>query len=127
MLQKKSALDEGERKLVQSHTSVGAKLLRDLYVTNDFNDFIQISVDVTNYHHENWDGSGYPEQLRGEEIPLAARIVAVADVYCALTEQRSYRDAYSKEEALQIMEGDAGKKFHPEIFQIFRKIARQLC
>lgn len=127
ILQKESALDEEEKKLVQSHTEVGAKLLKDLYVTTDFNDFIQISVDVVNYHHENWDGSGYPEQLKGEKIPLAARIVAVADVYCALTEKRSFREAFSKEEALRIMEEESGKKFHPEIFQIFRKISRQLC
>ena len=127
ILQKNSALDEEERKQVQSHAEVGAKLLRDLYVTSDFNDFIQISVDVVNYHHENWDGSGYPARLKGEDIPLAARIMAVADVYCALTEKRSYRDAFSKEEAFQIMTEESGKKFQPEIFQIFCKIARQLC
>ncbi|MCM1542267.1 MAG: response regulator [Blautia sp.] len=127
ILQKAAALDEEERKLVQSHAEVGAKLLRDLHVTSDFNDFIRISVDVVNYHHENWDGSGYPVGLKGEDIPLAARIVSVADVYCALTEKRSYRDAYSKEDALQIMKEESGRKFHPEIFQIFSKIARQLC
>ncbi|MDE6923889.1 MAG: response regulator [Acetatifactor sp.] len=127
ILQKESALDEEETKLVQSHPEVGAKLLKDLHVTTDFNDFVRISVDVVNYHHENWDGSGYPEQLKGENIPLAARIVAVADVYSALTERRSYRDAFDKESALQIMQKESGKKFHPEIFQIFCKIARQLC
>lgn len=127
VLQKPAGLDEEERKLVQSHAEVGAKLLRDLHATSDFNDFIRISVDVVNYHHENWDGSGYPAGLKGEEIPLAARIVAVADVYCSLTEKRSYRDAFSKEEALQVMKEGSGKKFQPEIFQIFSKIARQLC
>lgn len=127
ILQKETMLDEEERKLVQSHVEVGAKLLKDLYVTSDFNDFIGISVDVVNYHHENWDGSGYPARLKGEDIPLAARIVAVADVYCALTEKRSYREAFGKEDALQIMKEESGRKFHPEIFQIFCKIARQLC
>ena len=127
VLQKESVLDEEERKLIQSHVEVGAKLLKDLYVTSDFNDFIRISVDVVNFHHENWDGSGYPAGLKGEEIPLAARIVAVADVYCALTEKRSYRDAFSKEQALQIMQEESGQKFQPEIFKIFSKIARQLC
>lgn len=127
VLQKPAALDEEERKLVQSHAEVGAKLLKDLHATSDFNDFIRISVDVVNYHHENWDGSGYPAGLKGEGIPLAARIVAVADVYCALTEKRSYRDAFSKEEALQIMQEESGKKFQPEIFRIFSKVSRQLC
>lgn len=127
ILQKETALDEEEKKLVQSHVEVGARLLKDLHVTSDFNDFVRISVDMANYHHENWDGSGYPAQLKGEEIPLSARIVAVADVYCALTEKRSYREAYDREKALQIMQEESGRKFHPEIFQIFCKIARQLC
>ncbi len=127
VLHKESELSEEEKVLVQSHTQIGAKLLKDLYVTSDFNDFIQISIDVANYHHENWDGSGYPSQLKEEEIPLAAQIVSIVDVFCALTEKRSYRKEYSKEEALQIMSQESGKKFHPEIFKIFHKIARQLC
>lgn len=127
VLQKEAVLDEEERELVQSHTEVGAKLLKDLYVTSDLNDFIQISVDVVHYHHENWDGSGYPAKLKEDEIPLAAQIVSVVDVYCALTEDRTYRKSFSKEEALQLMDAEAGKKFHPDIFQIFRRIARQLC
>ncbi len=127
VLHKESELSEEEKVLVQSHTQIGAKLLKDLYVTSDFNDFIQISIDGANYHHENWDGSGYPSQLKEEEIPLAAQIVSIVDVFCALTEKRSYRKEYSKEEALQIMSQESGKKFHPEIFKIFHKIARQLC
>lgn len=127
VLQKETELDEEERKLVQSHTELGAKLLKNLYVTNDFNDFIQTSADVVHYHHENWDGSGYPAGLAGNEIPLSAQIVSIVDVYCALTENRTYRKSFSKEEALQLMDAEAGKKFHPDIFQIFRRIARQLC
>lgn len=127
VLQKDTMLSDEEKELVQGHTEIGAKLLKDLYVTSDFNDFIQISIDVANYHHENWDGSGYPAQLKKEEIPLAAQIVSIVDVYCALTEKRSYREAYSKEEALQIMNKESGEKFNPDIFQIFCKIARQLC
>lgn len=127
ILQKETELDEEERKLVQSHTEIGAKLLKNLYVTNDFNDFIQTSIDVVHHHHENWDGSGYPAGLAGNEIPLSAQIVSVVDVYCALTEDRTYRKSFSKEEALQLMDTEAGKKFHPDIFQIFRRIARQLC
>lgn len=127
ILQKETELSDEERKLVQGHTEIGAKLLKDLYVTNDFNDFIQISIDVAHYHHENWDGSGYPAGLKAQKIPLAAQIAAIVDVYCALTEKRSYREAFTKEEALQIMNKDSGEKFNPDIFQIFCKIARQLC
>ena len=127
ILQKDTTLSEEEKKLVQGHTEMGAKLLKDLYVTNDFNDFIQISIDVANYHHENWNGSGYPEGLKAEAIPLAAQIASIVDVYCALTEKRSYREAFSKEKALQIMNKESGEKFNPDIFKIFCKIARQLC
>lgn len=126
ILQKETSLTEEERELVQGHTEIGAKLLKDLHVTSDFNDFIQLSMDMVNYHHENWDGTGYPVGLKEEEIPLAAQIISVVDVYCALTEKRPFRDGFSKEEALQIMKGESGKKFHPDIFQIFLKISRQL-
>ena len=73
------------------------------------------------------NGNKKVSQLKEEEIPLAAQIVSIVDVFCALTEKRSYRKEYSKEEALQIMSQESGKKFHPEIFKIFHKIARQLC
>ena len=86
-----------------------------------------MSRDIAHYHHENWDGSGYPVGLKEDEIPLSAQIVAVVGAYCALTEARTYRKKYSREEAFEIMEKDAGKKFHPDIFQILRKIYRQLC
>ncbi len=127
ILQKESQLTAEEMELVQNHTNIGTKLLRDLHTTNDYNDFIQTSIDIAHYHHENWDGSGYPEGLKGEEIPLAAQIVAMVDVFCSLTEKRTYRKAYSREEAIEIMKGEAEKKFHPEIFKIFCKISRQLC
>lgn len=127
VLQKESELTEEEMELVQSHTNIGSKLLRDLHTTNDYNDFIQTSIDIAKHHHENWDGSGYPEGLKGEEIPLAAQIVAMVDVFCSLTEKRTYRRAYNREEAIEIMKKEADKKFHPEIFKIFCKISRQLC
>ena len=95
-------------------------------MSRDYNDFIRMSVDVARYHHENWDGSGYPKGLKGEEIPLAAQIVSIAYVFCALTEKRSYREEFGREEALRIMQEDAGTKFRPEIFKIFCKITRQL-
>lgn len=127
ILQKESELSTEEMERVQSHTNIGSKLLRDLCTTNDYNDFMQTSIDIARYHHENWDGSGYPEGLKGEEIPLAAQIVAMVDVFCSLTEKRSYREAYSREKAIEIMKGEAEQKFHPEIFKIFCKISRQLC
>lgn len=126
ILQKDTKLSGEEMEIVQSHTNIGAKLLGDLHTTNDFNDFIKTSIEIARYHHENWDGSGYPEGLKGQEIPLSAQIVAIADVFCALTEERTYRKAYSREEALEIMKEEASRKFRPEIFKIFCKVSRQL-
>ena len=126
ILQKQTALDDEERERMKGHTRIGTKLLEDLKVTNDYNDFIQISADITHFHHENWDGSGYPEGKRGNEIPLAAQIVAMSSIFCALTEERSYRQSYDREKALEIMQQEAERKFNPDIFSIFCKVARQL-
>lgn len=126
ILQKNGVLDEEEKRMMQNHTKIGAKLLKDLKVTNDYNDFMQISMDITHYHHENWDGSGYPEGKKENEIPLAAQIVSMSSIFCALTEERSYRHRYSREEALEIMRQDVGCKFNPDIFNIFHKVSRQL-
>lgn len=123
LLRKTAPLSGEEMNAVRRHTLIGAKLLGDLHVGSDYNDFLSTAVDVAHYHHENWNGSGYPEGLKGEEIPLAAQIVSTVDVFCALTEKRNY----SREEALEIMEGEAGIKFNPDIFRICRKISRQLC
>lgn len=122
LLRKETALNEEERKTVQQHTLIGAKLLGDLHVGSDYNDFLRTAEDIAHFHHENWDGSGYPEGLAGNEIPLAAQIVSIVEVYCALTEKKNY----SREEALEIMDREADVKFNPEIFRICRKISRQL-
>ncbi len=126
ILQKKAALTEEERAIMRDHTKIGTKLLGDLKVSNDYNDFMQISMDITHYHHENWDGSGYPEGKQGNEIPLAAQIVAMSSMFCALTEERSFRRSYDKEEPLEIKRQEAQQKFNPDIFNIFCKVARQL-
>lgn len=123
LLRRKAALDEGEMDIVRQHTVIGANLLEELYVGRDYNDFLRMAADIAHYHHENWDGSGYPEGLRAGEIPLAAQIVSVVEVYCALTEKKNY----SREEAFEIMGREADVKFSPDVFQICRRISRQLC
>ena len=127
ILQKREKLTQEETEVIEKHTDVGANLLSDLQVNNDYNDFISIAIDMARFHHENWDGSGYPEGRTGEEIPLSARIASLVSVYCALTENRSYRSSLGMDEALSIMEKDAGKKFDPDMFRIYCKIYRQLC
>jgi len=126
ILQKKDSLNEEENKVMQTHTVAGFQILQDILDAGDYNDFIQMSMDIAHYHHENWDGSGYPEGVKGEEIPLPAQIMAVVSVYSALTEDRIYRASYNEEEALKIMEKDSGIKFNPALFNILKKIYRQL-
>ena len=122
LLLKKTELSEEDAAIVQSHTSIGAKLLSDLHGSSDYNDFINISVEIIRCHHERWDGGGYPEGLRENEIPLAAQIVAVVMRYCELT-----ADGHAdREEALAIMREESGVKFNPDIFKICCKISRQL-
>lgn len=122
ILQKKTELTEEEIAKKQNHTNIGAKFLSDLYVNNDYNDFISTSIDIAHHHHENWDGSGYPDGLKGDAIPLAAQIVSVIEEYCTLTE-----NACSREEAFEIMNKESGVKFNPDIYKICYKISRQLC
>ena len=100
--------------------------MRDIETLGDENGFLHMAGEIARNHHENWDGSGYPRGVKEEAIPLSAQIVAVVSEYCALTEKRTYREAFSHEKALQIMEEDAEKKFNPSIFKILRKIVRQL-
>lgn len=126
ILQKKESLKPEEIAVIRKHTTIGAKILEDIRGMGDYNDFLQLSIDIARYHHENWDGSGYPCGKKGDEIPLAAQIVSVVSAYCAMTENRVYRDPYHIEEALKMMEADAGTKFNPHIFGILRKIYRQL-
>ena len=126
ILQKRGSLDESEMEIVRTHTEIGAQVLTDIKSDDDYNDFLDMSRDITLYHHEKWDGSGYPEGLSGNAIPLPAQIVSLISQYCAMTENRAYRGPYEKEAALNMIAEAAGEKFNPEIVNICKKIARQL-
>ena len=126
LLQKRESLSAEELEVIRKHAAVGARILQDIKDTGDYNDFLQMSIDIAHYHHENWDGSGYPCGKAGDEIPLSAQIVSIVGAYCAMTENRAYRDSYHIEKTLSMLEEDAGTKFNPDIFQILRKIHRQL-
>ena len=110
----------------RKHTTIGAKIIKDVQSLGENNEFLQMSYDIANAHHERWDGTEYPNGLNGREIPLAAQIVSIVGSYCALTEERAYRGAFSKDEALNIMEEDVGIYFNPEIYKILKMIKRQL-
>ncbi len=123
LLRKESGLTQEETEIIQGHTEIGAKLLSDLNVNSDYNDFLSISIDISHYHHENWDGSGYPDGLKGNQIPVAAQIVSIMETYCVLTGEKKH----SREEVLEIMKKDSGVKYNPDIYDICCKISRQLC
>lgn len=117
ILRKTGPLTEDEHKLMQQHTSFAHELLSPIR-------FLQHALDIPYLHHEKWDGTGYPLGLKGEVIPRAARIFALADVYDALTSHRPYRDAWSKEQALEWIESQAGSHFDPVLTQEFINLMR---
>lgn len=126
ILQKRNSLNEEEMAVVQTHTTIGAQILDDIRGEGDYNDFLAMSSDIALYHHEKWDGSGYPFGKKEDEIPLAAQVVAVISEYCAITENRVYRNAYEREAAFTMVNEASGTEFNPEIVRICKKIARQL-
>lgn len=126
ILQKKGPLTKEERAMVQRHTEIGAKILTDIVADGGYNDVMKMAIDVARCHHENWDGNGYPGKCAGDDIPLAAQMVAVISDFCAITERRSYREAIEKEQALEILQKNSGVRYNPQIVDIMTKISRQL-
>ena len=108
-------LTDEEWELMRKHTTVGDNIVAELQFPWDIRPMVR-------NHHERWDGTGYPDSMAGEEIPVTARVLCVADVYDALTTARSYRPALSMEEALRIMKRDAGKILDPALFDLFHKL-----
>jgi len=98
--------------IIKNHPLWGVNIVKDAHLS-------EITVNIIRYHHERFDGNGYPFGSKGDNIPLEARIVAVADVYDALTTKRSYRDAFSKETAFEILSSMKGNVLDPEIVDIF--------
>ena len=119
MLNKAGPLTPDERREMEKHPVAGVELLRDIEFPWDV-------LPMIRGHHERWDGHGYPDRLAGEDIPLAARILCVADVYDALTSNRPYRRAYEREHALGLMASDSGRQFDPEILARFFSIVSTL-
>ncbi len=113
ILNKPGGLTDDEWAVMRRHPETGVELVANVEFPWDIRPMIL-------HHHERWDGGGYPHGLAGSEIPLAARILCVADVFDALTTTRSYRHAFSADVALEIMAGDAGHVFDPELFELFR-------
>lgn len=112
ILKKKGPLTAEERRAMELHPIHARELLKPI-------EFLHGAIDVPYFHHEHWDGHGYPTGRSGDDIPLAARIFAVVDVYDALTSDRPYREAWSSREALKHIEAGSGKQFDPEVVATF--------
>jgi len=123
VLLKPGKLTPEERTEIEKHTIVGAEALGVIRDRLGEDDLVSMSLDIARSHHERWDGKGYPDGLAGEAIPIAARVVAVADVYDALTSQRVYKAAMPHDEAVRIILDDAGTHFDPVVCEAFARIA----
>jgi HD-GYP domain-containing protein (c-di-GMP phosphodiesterase class II) len=126
VLMKPAQLTDEEFVVMRTHTTIGGELLDGLI--EDFGSYSMITMGaaVARGHHERWDGKGYPHGIAGKEIPLEARIVAICDVYDALTSKRVYKDAWGHEETMQILRDGAGSQFDPDLVEVFLSRPQEL-
>ena len=126
ILNKPGRLTEEEFEVMKTHSMVGANMLLDLPIEQQEAPLVKVASEICRWHHERYDGNGYPDGLKGDEIPIAAQVVALADVYDALTSERCYKKAYSHKEALNmILEGQCGA-FNPTLLLCLQEIADTL-
>jgi putative two-component system response regulator len=126
ILLKPGRLDPDEFEIMKRHTLIGAQTLETVQTRYRNNMLIHAGVDIARSHHERWDGTGYPDGIAGNNIPLCARIAAVADVYDALRSTRCYKKAIMHEQAVSIIRKGKGTQFDPDIVEVFLAIERYL-
>lgn len=128
ILQKPGRLDQDEFAVMKTHADLGRAAIDTAERCMGSSDpFLSLAKEIAHCHHERWDGTGYPRGLKGEDIPLAGRIMAVADVYDALVSERVYKPAMSHKEAVDIINGESGKHFDPAIVAAFSDVAPQFA
>lgn len=126
ILKKPGKLTPEEFEIIKQHTVFAKDILKELVEKHKINDiFFNLSHSIAAYHHEKWDGSGYPEGLKGEQIPLEARIFAICDVYDALRSERAYKEPFSHEKSMQIINEGYGTHFDPDVIDTFNECAEQ--
>ncbi len=119
VLNKPGKLTKEEFEIMKTHTTAGRRILENAISTTEGDNYLKEARNMAAYHHERWDGKGYPEGIHGEVIPLSARIMSVADVFDALTSPRVYKPAFPLEEAISIMEEGKGTQFDPKCVEVF--------
>ncbi|MDR3090424.1 MAG: response regulator [Desulfobulbaceae bacterium] len=126
ILQKPGKLTPEEFEKMKGHVEAGVRIIDQIAGDDEESDFLNYAKLLVGYHHEKWNGKGYPYGLAGENIPLLGRLMAIADVYDALTSKRQYKEAFSHEKAVKIMSEEAGSHFDPNLIKVFLRIADKL-
>ena len=118
ILRKPGKLTDEEREAMKEHAAAGEKIIGSMLEGFTDDERVRFAKDIAAYHHEWWDGSGYPNKLKGEEIPLSARLMAIVDVFDALTSKRCYKECISPEKAFKIIEEESGTHFDPNLVKV---------
>jgi putative two-component system response regulator len=125
ILTKPGALTDEEYQIMKTHTDIGHRVLSQALDPTRPVPLLQTCIDIVHCHHERWDGAGYPRRIAGNDIPLAARIIALVDAYDAIRSQRRYKDAKSHEQAREIITSESGKHFDPVLVEAFLRCHEQ--
>jgi len=125
ILMKPGKLTVEEFEEMKKHSIYGEEIIRKIEKSTTENDFLLFAEIMAGSHHEKWDGNGYPRGLKGEDIPLQGRLMAVADVYDALTDERPYKEAFSHEKSVEIIKSEKGTHFDPEIVDAFLRCEKE--
>ena len=126
ILKKPESLNDEEYAEMKTHAAEGAKLLRSVLADVDDREYVKVATNIAHYHHEKYDGSGYPDHLTGEEIPFEARIMALPDVFDALASARYYKAHMTYDEAFDIIKKDLGTHFDPRLGRIFLSMRKEI-
>ena len=126
LLNKPGRLTDEEFEEMKKHTVYGGVIISRAIEISPDPGYLSEARNLATYHHERWDGKGYPSGLKGEEIPLSARIMAVADVFDALVSRRSYKDPFSFEKAMDIIREESGTHFDPVVAEVFLRAEDQV-
>lgn len=126
ILNKPGRFEPEEFEIMKTHAQLGGEIVGDILGKDADPELVMLCRDITTFHHEKWDGTGYPDGLQGEQIPLSARIIAVADVFDALVSKRVYKDKMPEQQAYDILKRDAGIHFDPTVVDVFFSIRDQV-
>jgi putative two-component system response regulator len=122
ILLKPSLLNDEEFNIMKTHTTVGAEMLRGIFAKVPGQTYHELAILIAECHHERWDGKGYPNHLTGEEIPLCARIMSIADVFDALVDMRVYKRPMSHQDACRVIISEKNNMFDPTLVEAFEAV-----